>query len=96
MRDPKIGDSWNKLSPSCVTAVSFSNWNRLYLSASKWEHMTLVVKLKTQQGSREKANHVKINYRNDEELVSSLGLAFIEINFLNFRRSFIHDREVLS
>ena len=50
----------------------------------------------TQQGSREKANHVKINYRNDEELVSSLGLAFIEINFLNFRRSFIHDREVLS
>ena len=44
MRDPKIGDSWNKLSPSCVTAVSFSSWNRLHLSASKWEHMTLVVK----------------------------------------------------
>ena len=44
----------------------------------------------------EEANHScvkfsggKINYRTDEELVSSLGSAFIAINFLNFRRSFI-------
>ena len=50
----------------------------------------------TQQDSGEKANHAcfkfsskKINYRTDEELVSSPGSAFITINFLNFRRSFL-------
>lgn len=38
-----IRESWNKLSPSCAHAVSIMNCNRLYLSAPKWEHMTLVV-----------------------------------------------------
>ena len=35
-------------------------------------------------------------YRTDEELVSSLGLAFIAISFLNFRRSFIRGKQYLS
>ena len=35
------------------------------------------------------------NYRTDEELVSSLGSAFIAVNFLNFRRSFIIGKQCL-
>ena len=95
MRDPKIRESWNKLNPSCVNAV-FELQPSLSLGAKFWSRDFSCETAETQQDSGEEANHScvkysggKINYRTDEELVSSLGSMFIAINFLSFRHSFI-------
>ena len=64
----------------------------LYLSALKWEHMTLVVK---PLRLREKHACViflgsKINHLTEGELAPYQCSAFIQINFLNFSRYFKH------
>ena len=82
LRDPKIRVH--------LEQSQYSNCNRLYLSAPKIRSHDLSCETtETQQGSGEKANHAcvkfsggKMNYRTDEELVSSLGSAFIAINFI--------------
>ena len=73
--------------------TQYSNYNRLYLSASKLEHMTLVGKSlrlsKAQEKEKPRMRQIVCNYRTNEKLVSPLGSAFIAINFLNVKRSFI-------
>ena len=90
LRDPKIRVHFEQ--------SQYSNRNRLYLSAPKLDHMTLVVKPLRLGKAREKRRTMhasnslvrgKVNYCTDKEPVSSLGSAFTAINFLNFRRSFI-------